>query len=176
MAYKQEKSTQLQLGLYCLIQLCKHEISCLLICKHLSVTSSDGANVSVKAWAPYNSFLWIKQQWLGSKDQGSINAPPCIMQSKPRDQTPVISIVPYCVDDRVSPWPTLTRRAICRVTDGPGSVSQVPTFRRRVNLIWSRGGKKGETGHVNTGRDQNCEVIILHHTPQAPPQVVYCVL
>lgn len=71
---------------------------------------------------PYNSFLWIKQWWLGSKDQGSKNAPPYILQSKARDQTPVISIVPYCVDDRVSPWPTLTRRAICRVPDGlPGS-------------------------------------------------------
>lgn len=164
MDYKQEKSTQLQLGLYCLIQLCKQEISCLLICKHIWVTVSDRANVSVKVRAPYNSFLWIKQWWLGSKDQGRINAPPYILQSKPRDQTSVISIVPNCLDDRVSPWPTLTRRAICRVTDGPGSVSQVPTFRRRVNLKWA-------VAHVNTGRDQNCEVIILHK-----PHLSFCIM
>lgn len=158
MAYKQEKSTQLQLGLYSLIQLCKWEINCLLICTHTSVTF----RASVKALASYNSLLWLKQWCLGSKDQGSIDAPPHILQSKPRDQTPVISIVLHRVDYRVSPWPTLTRRAICRVTDGPGNVSQVPTFRQRVNLIWSSGGKKREKGHINTARVQNCELITIH--------------
>lgn len=156
MAHKHVKSTQLQLGLYSLIHLCKQEINCLLIYKHTSVTF----RASVKALASYNSLLWLKQRCLGSKDQGSIDAPPHILQSKPRDQTSVISIVLYRVDDRVSPWPTLTRGAICRVTDG--NVSQVPTFRQRVNLVWSSGGKKGEKGHINTARVQNCELITIH--------------
>lgn len=54
---------------------------------------------------------------------------------KPRDQTPVISIVPYWVDDKVLSWPTLTSRTICRVPDGPYNVSQVPTFIYRAKLI-----------------------------------------
>lgn len=157
MFYNQGKPTQLHLGFYSLIQLCKHELSC-----PWSVNTSQSPSVTGQ----------MSQSLVTGIQRSGINAPPYILQSKPRDQTPVISIVPHCVDDRVSPWPTLKRRAICRVTDGPGSVFQVTTFRWRFNLIWSRGEKRRKGPCKHRERSE----LWSHHTPQASPQFVYYVL